>query len=212
MNKTMTKTMLALAALATLGTAALAPTSASAFGLASFAKHLPSLNIKVSGPAARLANVVRTDIKQAIRLGTHLTAHGPAVRAPSHFAYRPTWHRPGFVHSVGYPAYQAPVRIASAAPGYRPAMQAPVNGMNVTMVAVPNGQYSMSGQGQWVEQTGDGKTFQLTEANRDASSVTLTDASRGVELTLDLSQREVFYADRNGPRRPLYPIVNASAK
>jgi hypothetical protein len=207
----MNKTILTLAALATIGTAALAPTSASAFGLASFAKHLPSLNIKISAPAGHLAKVTRTDIKQAIQIGEHLASRAHAVRAPIHFAYRPAWHRPGFVHSVGYPVYQAPVQIA-AAPAYRSAMQAPVNGMNVIMVAVPNGQYSMTGEGQWTEQTGDGKTFQFTEANRDAASVTLTDASRGVALTLDLSQREVFYADRNGPKRPLFPIVNASAK
>jgi hypothetical protein len=40
----------------------------------------------------------------------------------------------------------------------------------------------------------------------------MTDASRGVQLQLDLYQKKVLYADRNSPKRPLYPIVNVAAQ
>jgi len=208
----MTKMILTLAALATLGTAALTSTDASAAGRQAF--H-PVKRAVQAAPVARAG--ARNSFHLTIRLGNRAWRRAPAFHAPAHFGYHPGWHRywhrPVAVVHHGYPVYRAPVRFAAPAyqPG-RPAMQAAVNGMNVTMVAVPSGQYSMTGPGQWVEQTADGKTFQFTEVNRNAASVTLSDGSRGVELSLDLGQREVFFSDGKGPMRPLYPIVNASAK
>ena len=210
MSKTfVNKTILTLAALAAIGTAALAPTSASALNLPSFLNLKKAANAishatHVNLPAKVAHNPViniRKAFNVAIRVARHELNH-----APAHTAVRPVIDR--FAAS----AYRLPVRTASLAPAYRPAMKTSVNGMNVTMVAVPSGQFSMSGEGQWVEQTADGKSFEYTEANRDGSSVTLIDAQRGVELTLDVSQREVFYADGKGPKRPLYPIVQVSAK
>jgi len=209
MTKTfLNKTILTLAALATIGTAALAPTSASALGLPSSLKkaanaisHATHVNLP-----AKIAHNPAINIRKAFNVAVRVARH--ELNHSAHTAVRPV-----LVERISVPVYRAPVRFASAAPAYRPAMKTTsVNGMNVTMVAVPNGQFSMSGEGQWVEQAADGKSFEYTEANRDGSSVTLIDAQRGVELTLDVSQREVFYADGKGPKRPLYPIVQVSAK
>jgi hypothetical protein len=212
MNKILNKTILALAALATIGTAALAPTSASALSLPGFLKKAAntiSHAMHVNLPAKVAHNPV-INIRKAFNVAVQIARHELNHKAPAAVRFVPS-HRP-LVDRIAIPAYHAPVRFASAAPAYRPAMKSAVNGMNVTMVAVPNGQFSMSGEGQWVEQTSDGKSFEYTEANRDGSSVTLVDAARGIEVTLDLGQREVFYAEGNGPKRPLYPIVQVSAK
>jgi hypothetical protein len=217
----MNKTILTLAALATIGSAALAPTSASAFGLPSFVKHLAGTGVTRLANLAHSVNAhpanVGKIVNQAIRLARPVLQHATTSHAPVHFAHNPVWQRPIVVERIERPVYQAPVRFAAAGPAYHPAhapmaQAAPVNGMNVMMVEVPNGQYRMTGEGQWTEQNSEGKTFQFTEANRDESSVTLSDAQRGIELTLDLGQREVFYADRTSAKRPLYPIVNAAAK
>ena len=207
----MTKTILTLAALATIGTAALAPTSASALSLPSFLKkaantisHATHVNLPAKIVGAKIAHNPVINIRKAFNVAVRIAKH--ELKQPAVHTVRPVIDR------FAAPTYRLPVRTASLAPSYRPAMKTSVNGMNVTMVAVPSGQFSMSGEGQWVEQTADGKSFEYTEANRDGSSVTLVDAKRGVELTLDLGQKEVFYTDGKGPKRPLYPIVQVSAK
>ena len=208
----MNKTILTLAALATIGTAALSPTSASALSLPGFLKKAASTishATHVNLPAKVAHNPV-INIRKAFNVAVRIARHELNHKAPTAVRFVPAY-RP-LVDRVVAPAYHGPVRFASAAPAYRPAMQAPVTGMNVMMVTVPKGQFSMTGEGQWVEQTADGKSFTFTEVNRDAASVTLSDASRGIELTLDLGQREVFFTDGKGPKSPLYPIVQVSAK
>jgi len=205
----MTKMILTLVALAALGTAALAPTDASAFRHPA-AKRAGGVH-HAGRPAARPAHVRNFNIR--IRLGARPAWHRGAVHGPVRFGYRPVWHRPGFVRGVGYAAPVAAIAAApiATAPVQR-AMGAQVNGMNVTMVAVPDGQFNMTGQGQWTRQVNNGKVFQFAEVGRDASSVTLNDAARGIQVILDLGQRKVLLAAANGTTRPLFPIVNASAR
>jgi hypothetical protein len=210
----MTKMILTLVALAALGTAALAPTDASAFRHPA-AKRAGGVH-HAGRPAARPAHVRNFNIR--IRLGARPAWHRGAVHGPVRFGYRPVWHRPGFVRRVGYAAPAVVVAApyagapASGPAPVQPAMQSQVTGMNVTMVAVPDGQFNMTGQGQWTRQVNNGKTFQFAEVGRDASSVTLNDAARGIQVILDLGQRKVLLAAANGTTRPLFPIVNASAR
>jgi len=206
----MTKIILTLAALAAIGTAALVPTSASA------GRHPAAVNRTGHahvGRAARPVNV-RNNFNVRIRLASRPRWHRPAVHAPVRFGYRPYRHRPAFVRGAGYAArvgiVAAPIAIA-AAPA-RAAVQPQVNGLNVVMVAVPDGQFSMTGQGQWTRTVNNGGTFQFAEVGRDASSVTLNDASRGRQVILDLSQRKVLLAAPNGTTSPIFPIVNVSAR
>jgi hypothetical protein len=222
------KTILTLAAVATLA-AALAPiTSASAHGPFGH------------GPSGHGGSTFGTG---GSKFGGGF-GHGAGSGSFGHgghntFASRPSWHRPIEIKVGGYdrpryfapriatyaaPTYAAPTYAApvyAAAPTYtaprpivRPAIQAQaaVNGQNAVLVEVPYAQFSMTGEGQWVEQGNNGKTFGYTEDKRDEWSVYLTDASRGVQIQLDLYQKKVFYADRNSPKRPLYPIVSASAQ
>jgi len=135
-TKTKTKTILTLATLATLTTAALAPTSASAY------TYHP-------GSAGQWSD-------HAIKsYGGH-----PYWYRPVHYGYHPTYrpaYYPSYYPTYSYPVYQTPV--SDAAPAYQPAQpasqpaepaaaQPEVNGTNVATVAVPDGQYSMSGEGQ----------------------------------------------------------------
>jgi hypothetical protein len=228
----MSKIILTLAALAVMATAALAPTSAYAVRQALLAKRPGNVHV---GRAARPINVrnnIRNNVNVRIRVGARPAWHraGPGARGPVRFGYRQHWPRPGFVRryatpvGVGYAApvgggYAAPVGVVAApyavAPApvaVQPAMQSQVDGLNVVMVAVPDGQFSMSGQGQWTRTVNNGNTFQFAELGRDASSVTLNDASRGVQVILDLRQRKVLLAGPNGTTRPIFPIVNVSAQ
>src|SRR5882724_9203814 len=122
---TMTKMILTLVALAALGTAALAPTDASAFRHPA-AKRAGGVH-HAGRPAARPAHVRNFNIR--IRLGARPAWHRGAVHGPVRFGYRPVWHRPGFVRGVGYAAPVAAIAAApiATAPVQR-AMGAQVNG------------------------------------------------------------------------------------
>jgi hypothetical protein len=76
-------------------------------------------------------------------------------------------------------------------------------------VTVPNGEYSMTGDGQWIEKNADGQTMQFTEAGRNASSISLTETSTGATHILDLGQRKVLLAEGNAAPRPILPILSA---
>lgn len=100
------------------------------------------------------------------------------------------------------------------------AAQSP-NGRNVRMVAFgANGSelglYRLFGPGgQWVETGVDhGQiNFRFRETGRDDWSVYLHDASRGVNIQLDLHTKKVMYSDGANPtRRELYSILNADAR
>ena len=205
----MMKMILTLTALATCGAVILAPGDASAAPKRGAANH----------PRAAARPVVRNNINVKIRFGARPGwRRAGVVHGPVRYGHRPFWHRPGFRHYAYPAAVAAPVAAAVAVPyagapaPMQPAMGAQVNGMNVVMVAVPDGQFSMTGQGQWTRQVNDGKVFQFAEVGRDASSVTLNDATRGIQVILDLGQRKVLLAAQNGTTRPLFPIVNASAR
>jgi hypothetical protein len=100
------------------------------------------------------------------------------------------------------------------------AAQSP-NGRNVKMVAFgANGSelglYRLAGPGgQWAETGADhGQIrFRFRETGRDDWSVYLNDASRGVNIQLDLHTKKVKFSDRENPtQRELYSILNADAR
>ena len=216
----MIKTILTLTAVAALGAAILAPSDAAAAPRRGAVNH----------PRPVVRNVVRNNIRNNINIRVGLGvrrgwrggyAHRPFFRGPVRYGYRPFWHRPGFRHYGYRPGIAVPLAAAVVAapayagapgPGPVPAMGSQVNGMNVVMVAVPNGQFTMTGQGQWTRTVNNGNSFQFAEVGRDASSVTLNDASRNRQVILDLGQRKVLLAAPNGTTSPLFPIVNASAR
>ena len=61
------------------------------------------------------------------------------------------------------------------------------------------------------ERRANGKTSQFVEVRRDQWSVYLFNSSRGVNLKIDLSNKQIFYSDSTSPLRSLYPIVGATA-
>ena len=94
-------------------------------------------------------------------------------------------------------------------------MNAQVNGQNVTFIKFGNasgflGTYIQKSGKTWVE---EGKqqgvsNFTFKETHRDEWSVYLVDASRGVNIQLDLHTKKVMYSDRNNPTsRELYNII-----
>ena len=86
-----------------------------------------------------------------------------------------------------------------------------VDGRNVTSVQVATGRFTMTGPQRWLERRDDGKTFNFVEVRRGKWSVYLLDSSRGVNLKIDLRNKQIFYSDTNSPLRSLYPIVGATA-
>lgn len=58
-----------------------------------------------------------------------------------------------------------------------------------------------------------GNNYEFKEMNRDEWSVYLKDESRNVSIQLDLHTKKVMYSDPRSPqKRPLYEIMNSSAK
>ncbi len=96
-----------------------------------------------------------------------------------------------------------------------------VTGRNVTFIKFANAQGKFlgtfimrGGNKQWEEEgTKQGVArFKFVETHRDDWSVYLHDASRGVNVQLDLHTRKVMYSDRRNPkRRPLYTITERYA-
>ncbi len=95
-----------------------------------------------------------------------------------------------------------------------------VNGENVTLVNFGRnnsklGFYIQVGKKAWKEiGTAEGAgSFEFKEMNRDEWSVYLKDEGRSVSIQLDLHTKKVFYKDaKNLQKRPLYEILNSSAK
>ena len=86
-----------------------------------------------------------------------------------------------------------------------------VDGRNVTSVQVATGRFTKTGPQRWLERRDDGKTFNFVEVRRGQWSVYLLDSSRGVNLKIDLRNKQIFYSDTTSPLRSLYPIVGATA-
>jgi hypothetical protein len=95
--------------------------------------------------------------------------------------------------------------------GQAAALAQGVNGRNVTIVNTATGVFELSPGKVWTERGADGATFTFAEQNRDDWSVYLFDASRSVNLQLDLHRRQIFYSDPNSSQRPLYAITGRSA-
>lgn len=85
----------------------------------------------------------------------------------------------------------------------------PVTGRNVEVVRFASGSFEREGK-VWLEKRADGTpAFSFTETGRDEGSVYLFDQSRNVQIQLDLTLGQIFYADGNNPLRPLYKITGA---
>ncbi|HUP59167.1 MAG TPA: hypothetical protein VNA69_01975 [Thermoanaerobaculia bacterium] len=99
------------------------------------------------------------------------------------------------------------------------AAQSPT-GRNVNMVIFGDagseaGSFRQSAAGQWVETAVDHAEirFRFREMSRDDWSVYLRDASRGVDIQLDLHTKKVMYSDAtNRQRRELSSILASHAK
>ena len=95
----------------------------------------------------------------------------------------------------------------------QPVLAQSVNGFNVKEVRRSNGAlFQQQADGSWVEKNPQGQIiFRFQETNRDEWSVYLNDASRNVQLQLDLFRKMITYGTNNGPKRDLYPIASSSS-
>lgn len=92
-----------------------------------------------------------------------------------------------------------------------------VNGRNVNTVEFASngntlGAFIQTGAKTWKEDSFEGNDFDFREMNRDDWSVYLRDASRGVNIQLDLHTKKVMYSDDNGNAFPLYDISRSLKK
>lgn len=88
-----------------------------------------------------------------------------------------------------------------------------VNGRNVTRVNVAGGSFREARRGVWAEYDRNGKVvFTFTETARDDWSVYLNDASRNVQLQLDLHRKKVRIGNNGGSRSDLYNITSSTRR
>jgi hypothetical protein len=103
------------------------------------------------------------------------------------------------------PAAQKPPKFKAGAD-----LSQAVNGRNVEIVQTAGGSFRNQPGGGWVEMDSSGRTaYNFQETGRDDWSVYLNDASRDVQLQLDLHRRKVSYGTNGGARSDLYDIVDA---
>ena len=96
----------------------------------------------------------------------------------------------------------------------------PVTGRNVNMIVFGTdgsdaGSFRLSKVGEWVETAADHRAirFRFKEMRRDDWSVYLHDASRRVDIQLDLHTKKVMFSDaKDAQRRELALILDAYAK
>jgi hypothetical protein len=99
----------------------------------------------------------------------------------------------------------APVGMAAApAPTNRPVVQsAPVpnnhngsiDGYSVGYVRFANGQFRSTGGGNWVEEGDNGSVFYFTEFERHQAGVALNDASRNLQIVLELDRNVISWTN-----------------
>lgn len=89
--------------------------------------------------------------------------------------------------------------------------QAPVTGQNVTVVNHAYGAFRQEKPKRWTEIGAQGGRFAFVEEKRDATSVTLYDASRKYRIILDLKQRQILLDSTGYELKPLYVITGVSA-
>ena len=86
-----------------------------------------------------------------------------------------------------------------------------IRGMNVNFVHTQYALFSKYSDGRWIEMDpGQRIRFYFTETRRDESSVYLHDASRDVQIRLDLNRLKVSFGTQGGAHKDLYDIVDAA--
>ena len=86
-----------------------------------------------------------------------------------------------------------------------------VNGRTVTSVTTTASSFVQRTGGRWEERDSQAVIAAYEETSRDDWIVYLIDRSRGVRIQLDLSNRNVMYADDGAPQmRVLYRITDTS--
>ncbi len=95
----------------------------------------------------------------------------------------------------------------------QPSVRSSVNGFTVVRVRHSAGNFTHVGNGQWQEANAQGQVnFHFQEIRRSERVVRLHDVSRDVFLSLDLTARQIFYAEGSGPARVLYQITGSRAQ
>lgn len=103
-------------------------------------------------------------------------------------------------------AVRGPATLADAAPTGRTLKEAVYSAGDQT----PLGSFRRAADGSWQELDSNGAvTFTFGELRRDDWTVYLYDASRNVELRLDLHQRQVLYGANGQEPYPIYAILFA---
>ncbi|WP_030007705.1 PLAT/LH2 domain-containing protein [Picosynechococcus sp. NKBG042902] len=126
--------------------------------------------------------------------------------------YLPKWLQAGWVVSgqggqiIGQtPSTPAPP--TNPTPPVNPTTPTP-NAVTGTLIKFANGYLQETSPGVWQEFNANGQvTFTFQETGRDDWSVYLNDASRNVQLQLDLYRKMISYGQNNGPKSDLYPIT-----
>lgn len=82
---------------------------------------------------------------------------------------------------------------------------------SVEFAGQPGGSFTRSGK-EWLERATGNATvrFRFAETGRDDWSVYLRDASRGVDLQLDLHTGNIYWSDAKTPRTVLYRIAKSN--
>jgi Caspase domain len=87
-----------------------------------------------------------------------------------------------------------------------------VTATNLAEVEYENGSIRKTDDTHWQEFNAEGKaTFSFEEQNRDDGAVYLNDASRNLQLKLDVSRKMVSVGENGGDMRDLYPITKVLA-
>ena len=85
-----------------------------------------------------------------------------------------------------------------------------VNGRNVTRVDYGQGAFQQTGEGLWVELNAAGQpAFRFSETGRDDWSVYLHDASRNLQIQIDLYRKWISYGTNHQARTDLYQITQS---
>jgi len=108
----------------------------------------------------------------------------------------------------------APAGMAAQAPSVPPAqsqqpLQQVFSANDIGYVVYPNGDYSHTGNGQWVEQIFNGPTHYFSEYGSTDDSIFLTDDSRNIQIWIDFHNNQ-FWATNNydtNSWNPIYEIM-----
>lgn len=83
-----------------------------------------------------------------------------------------------------------------------------INGRNVQVALFSNGRFMQTGPRSWTEYRSNGQAaFSFNETGRDAWSVYMHDASRNVQIQIDLHRKWIRYGERNGAKRDQYRLI-----